>query len=298
MREESNYPHVSNSTIRLRIIDGIILHRRGKKTDDFMIILLYSAIAGICGMGLGGFLSAVMIKKQESNITCYLMMFAGGVMTSIVCFGLIPESITLTNVPVSIVGLIIGVIVILFLNRLVDKITATKGDNPNLHQTPEELYHESQIINMAQNPARMLRSGTLMLIAISLHNIPEGIAIGAGGSHDERLGVVLAVMIALHNIPEGMAIAAPLVARGVKRPKVVGLTLLSGATTLIGAIVGIFIGAVSEFALAMSLSVAGGAMLYVVFGEMIPQSVVMTKSRMTSIVLLFGIVVGLIIAHI
>jgi ZIP family zinc transporter len=143
----------------------------------------------------------------------------------------------------------------------------------------------------------MLRSGILMLIAIGLHNIPEGLAIGAGGSHDERLGIVLAVMIALHNIPEGMAIAAPLVSGGIGRWKAVGLVSLSGAPTLLGGIIGVYIGGISDFALSMSLSAAGGAMLYMVFGEIIPQAIVMTKSRMASIAALFGILVGLIIAY-
>ena len=224
-----------------------------------------------------------------------MLSFAGGVMISIVCFGLVPESIVLSNMVGSIIGLIIGIIVIMLLSRVVDNITEIRGDKLKIHETHEELYHESLIIN---KNSQILRSGMLMLMAIGLHNIPEGIAIGAGGSHDLRLGVLLACMIAAHNIPEGMAIAAPLLAGGLNKWKVIILTAFCGATTLIGGIIGIIIGGISDFAIAMSLSGAGGAMLYIVFGEMMPQSVIMTKNRTASIVTLFGIIVGLIVTQI
>jgi ZIP family zinc transporter len=262
-----------------------------------MQIILYSAIAGVCGMGLGALITAILFKRPSSNVTCYLLMFAGGVMTSIVCFGLVPESIYLTNVSIAIVGLIIGVVVILLLNRIIDRATSSKNGNLDLHNTPAELYHENQVISTVNDPAMMLRSGTIMLIAIGLHNIPEGLAIGAGGSLDERLGIILAVMIALHNIPEGMAVAAPLASGGINRWKVVWITALCGAPTLIGGIIGVIIGGISEFNLAMSLALAGGAMLYVVFGEIIPQAIVMTKNRMPSIILLLGILVGIIVTQ-
>jgi ZIP family zinc transporter len=136
-----------------------------------------------------------------------------------------------------------------------------------------------------------------MLAAIALHNIPEGIAIGAGGSHDYALGALIALMITLHNIPEGMAVAAPLLAGGVGKLKVVLLTAVCGFTTVIGGLIGGLIGNISDFALAMSLAAAGGAMLYVVFGEIIPQSIVMTKSRAAPLITLAGIIIGLIIAQ-
>ena len=260
-----------------------------------MQIIAFCAIAGICGTGFGGFISAVLLKKTSEKITCWMLTFAAGVMTSIVCFGLVPEAILLSGMLVPVSGMVIGVVVIMLLNRLVDKITAPNEGEHEVHHTHEELYHESRLI---RERSKMLRSGVFMLIAIGLHNIPEGLAIGAGGSHDIQLGVLLAAMIAMHNIPEGMAIAAPLLIGGVNRFKVIGLTALSGAPTLIGGIVGVLTGNISDLAVAMALGVAGGAMLYVVFGEIIPQAIVMTKSRVATIVTLFGLLVGLIISQI
>ena len=258
-------------------------------------IIIFSAVAGICGMGLGGLISAILLKHPSETLTCWLLSFAAGVMISIVCFGLIPEAAGLTSYSVSIAGLIIGIVIVMGLNYIVDIITGTKGENLKLHTTHEELYHESSFIN---NRSRMLRSGMLILIVISLHNIPEGMAIGAGGTHNFRLGALLAIMIAVHNIPEGMVIASPLLAGGVSKKKAVLLTALSGATTLLGGAIGVLIGNISNLAVSLSLSGAGGAMLYVVFGEIIPQSIVMTKNRTATIVTLFGILVGLLVSQI
>ena len=262
-----------------------------------MQVILFSAIAGIFGMGFGGFISVTLLKRSSENMMCWMLSFAAGIMVSIVCFGLVPEAVEITGIIPSICGLIFGIVVIMFLNRVVDKITETKngdGEKHKLHYTHEELYHESRII---QNRSKMLHSGMIMLIAIALHNIPEGIAIGAGGSYDFQLGALLAIMIALHNIPEGMAIAAPLLAGGINRWKVVFLTSLSGAPTLLGGLIGIMIGSISTFTVAIALSAAGGAMLYVVFGEIIPQAVVMTKNRTATLVVLLGMIVGLLIAQ-
>ena len=258
-------------------------------------MLVFSGIAGIIGTGLGGLLSAILFKKSSETMTCWMLSFAGGVMTSIVCFGLVPEAFGLTGIFATLFGLILGIVVIMGLSRIVDTITEIKGEELKVHHTHEQLYHESRII---RDRTRMIRSGMLMLTAIGLHNIPEGIAIGAGGSHDFHLGALLALMIALHNIPEGMAIAAPLLAGGVNKMKVIFLTALSGAPTLLGGLIGMLIGSISDTAIAISLSAAGGAMLYIVFGEIIPQSVVMTKNRTASIVTLIGILVGLIVTQI
>jgi ZIP family zinc transporter len=246
-------------------------------------------------MGVGGVLSALLLKQASANATCWLLSFAAGIMTSIVCFGLLPEAIELSGIAASITGVIIGIIIILLLNKIIDRISRLSDDNMKIHHTHEEMYHQKQVIH---NRTKMLRSGIIMLTAISLHNIPEGIAIGAGGSYDSSLGALIAIMVTLHNVPEGMAVAAPLLAGGMSKTKAVLWTTVSGAPTVLGCIIGLLIGYVSSFAVAISIAAAGGAMLYVVFGEIIPQSVVMTKSRIAPLITLFGILLGLMITRI
>lgn len=259
-----------------------------------MQIIIFSALAGIFGTGAGGLIS-ILIGKRSPSMTCWMLSFAGGVMTSIVCFGLIPEAIEHSGVIISVLGIILGILIIMALNRLVDAITEKNHEKLKIHNTPEELYHEKP---MLENQKGLLHSGIIMLVAIGLHNLPEGIAIGAGGTHNVELGTLIAIMIALHNIPEGMAIAAPLLTGGINKGLVLFLTAFSGSPTLIGGLIGVLIGNISDTAIALSLSAAGGAMLYVVFGEIIPQSVVMTKDRTPALVTLFGIIIGLVVAQI
>ena len=259
-----------------------------------MYVLLLSAAAGILGTGIGGLTSALLIRRSSANITCWLLSFAAGIMTSIACFGLIPEAFEIASLNIAILGLALGLFVTMMLNRLVDKITETREEKLKVHSTPEELIHGSSMINDSKG---LIRSGTIMLIAIGLHHLPEGLAIGAGGRYSFEFGAVLALVLAFHAIPEGMAIAAPLLAGGVKRGKVVLLTALSGTPTLLGGAIGWFVGSISDVALALALSFAGGAMLYVVFGEIIPHSVVMTKSRTATIITLVGIILGLLITR-
>jgi ZIP family zinc transporter len=258
-------------------------------------MVLFSAIAGIFGTGFGGLISVLLMRRSSENTVCWMLSIAAGIMTSIVCFGLIPEALHLSNIIISILGLVLGVFIIMILNRLVDKITETKESNLKIHHTYEELYHENQFI---KNKAKIMRSGIIILVAISLHNIPEGIAIGAGGSHDLHFGFLLSIMITVHNIPEGMAVASPLLFGGINKWKVILLTALSGVPTLLGGIIGMLFGHISDQTIAISLSTAGGAMLYVVFGEIIPQSIIMTKNRAASIMILFGMIVGLIVTQI
>jgi len=252
-----------------------------------MQVIMFSAFAGIFGTGLGGVVSAVLFKRSSENTICGMLSFSAGVMTSIVCFGLVPEAFELAGVLAIVLGLALGIFVIMGLDQIVENASETKGDKQ------KEQHDAGQVTSAYSN--NMLRSGMLILIAIGLHNIPEGIAIGAGGAFSPQLGAILALMIALHNIPEGMAVATPLIVGGISKRKVILLTALTGSSTVIGGIIGMIIGGISDFAIALSLAVAGGAMLYIVFGEIIPQSVVMGNSRVIAAVTLFGIIIGFVV---
>ena len=142
-----------------------------------------------------------------------------------------------------------------------------------------------------------------MAAAIALHNVPEGMVIGASfaKSADQLLanrgGLIMSLVIGLHNIPEGMAVAVPLISGGMSRWHSVGVTALSGAPTILGAVLGFLIGTISPTALVISLSFASGAMLYVVFGELLPESILMWKSKLPAAVAVLGLLTGLIIIY-
>ena len=108
--------------------------------------------------------------------------------------------------------------------------------------------------------------------------------------------IVLAVT--LHNIPEGMAVAVPLISGGMSRTKAVLLTAVTGAPTVIGALLGFWVGMLSPLALSLSLSFASGAMLYVVLGELLPEGILMWRSKMPATAALVGILVGLLLIYV
>ncbi|MCL2568882.1 MAG: ZIP family metal transporter [Oscillospiraceae bacterium] len=251
-----------------------------------MEILLLTALVGIVGMGLGGLISA-LLGTVSPRAMSWLLSFAGGVMISVVSFKMIPASIALAGVTTAVIGLALGVAAVAVLSHLLDKIAKKGGEEVHICHT--RVCHEHKRV---ERPT-LVRSGIIMLVALSLHKLPEGIAIGAAGTYDIRMGIVLAVAAALHCIPEGMAIGAPLIGGGMSKQKAVALTALGGTPTIIGGIIGMLIGGISDTALALALCGASGTMLYVVFGEVLPQSSQITKSRLTTFAAILGILVGL-----
>jgi len=109
---------------------------------------------------------------------------------------------------------------------------------------------------------------------------------------------VLAILIGLHNIPEGMAVSVPLISGGMPRSKAVLLTALSGVPTMVGALLGYLIGEIGAVGLALSLGFASGAMLYVVFGEILPQAILMYHSKLPAFSVIAGILLGLFIIYV
>jgi len=253
-----------------------------------MNIIVMSLFAGVVGMGLGGIITALFGSRTE-RMTSIFLSFAGGVMISIVFLELIPESIELSSIAVAIIGLVIGAVMVFALNQLMDRFTTSKNGS-KLHETFAEFFHSNEMITRKTN---MLRSGMIMLFAIALHNVPEGLALGAAGHYDPSLGLALAIIIGLHNIPEGMAVSAPLIVGGLSKVKSVTITLLAGGTTLLGAIAGVIIGGISETAIGVSFALAGGAMMYVVIGEILPQAIVTSNDRIPTVFAMAGIVVGM-----
>ncbi len=270
-------------------------------------LLLTTAIAGVVGTGLGGLIGALM-QKDSSRTVSLLLSFAGGVMLSVVCFDLVTEAIeTQVGLGFVIGSIAAGVAVIFFLNHLIDRKTNPEvphidANHPKTADDLDELIHSD---HLEQHYARkdskfgLFVAGIVMACAIALHNVPEGMTIGASyASNDGVLGsaaLVLAVLIGLHNIPEGMAVSVPLISGGMGRWKAVIITALSGVPTMVGALLGYLLGDIGAMGLCMSLGFASGAMLYVVFGEILPQAILMYHSKLPAFSAIAGILVGLLI---
>jgi ZIP family zinc transporter len=270
-------------------------------------LIATTAIAGVVGTGLGGLIGA-LLQKDSNRVVSLLLSFAAGVMLSVVCFDLVVESIE-TNVGIYVVigAIALGVAVIYILNRIIDRKT-----NPEVAHIDEkhsktaddldELIHSDHLEHhRANNDSKfsLFVAGVVMACAIALHNVPEGMTIGAAyASNNGALGgaaIVLAILIGLHNIPEGMAVSVPLIAGGMPKWKAVLITASSGIPTIIGALLGYILGEIGPVGLALSLGFASGAMLYVVFGEILPQAILMYRSKRPAFSAIGGMLVGLLI---
>ena len=270
-------------------------------------LIVTTFLAGVAGTGLGGLIGA-MLQKDSNRTVSLLLSFAGGVMLSVVCFDLVTEGIE-TNVGVAVVvgAIAFGVAVTYFLNYLIDRKTNPEvphidENHPKTADDLDELIHSD---HLEQHYARkdgklgLFVAGIVMASAIALHNVPEGMTIGASyASNNGVMGsaaLVLAVLIGLHNIPEGMAVSVPLISGGMPKWKAVLITASSGIPTILGALLGYLLGEIGPMGLTMSLGFASGAMLYVVFGEILPQSILMYHSKLPAFSTIVGILAGLLI---
>ena len=270
-------------------------------------LIVTTALAGVGGTGLGGLVGA-MLQKDSKRTVSLLLSFAGGVMLSVVCFDLVTEAIE-TNMGIWAVVLSIafGVAVTYILNYLIDRKTNPEvphidENHPKTADDLDELIHSDHLEqHYARQDSRLglFVAGVVMACAIALHNVPEGMTIGASyAGNDGVMGsaaLVLAVLIGLHNIPEGMAVSVPLISGGMNKWKAVLITAASGIPTILGALLGYWLGELGPMGLTMSLGFASGAMLYVVFGEILPQSILMYHSKLPAFSAIVGILVGLLI---
>lgn len=279
--------------------------------SPFAFVTLVTLISGAGGTGLGGFIGALF--KSESNRTISLLLaFAGGVMTAMVCFDLLAEAeeaasqIAEHGVVLVIFAVALGVAVVYLLNHLIDRKTRKEVSHtadehhPETHDDIDELVHADHLnMHKRHNDSRLslFVAGVVMACAIALHNIPEGMTIGASFAVSDNLmwgtGMIMAVLIGLHNIPEGMAVAVPLISGDTGRVKATLLTAACGLPTVLGAWLGFWLGDIGPLGLTMSLGFASGAMLYVVFGEIMPESYLIYRSKLPAFAVMVGLALGM-----
>ena len=279
--------------------------------SPFAFVTLVTLISGAGGTGLGGLIGALF--KSESNRTISLLLaFAGGVMTAMVCFDLLAEAeeaasqVTEHGVLLVILAVALGVAVVYLLNHLIDRKTRKEvshtadADHPETHDDIDELVHADHL-NMHKrhhdSKLSLFVAGVVMACAIALHNIPEGMTIGASFAVSSDLmwgtGMIMAVLIGLHNIPEGLAVAVPLISGGTGRVRATLLTAACGLPTVLGAWLGFWLGDIGPLGLTMSLGFASGAMLYVVFGEIMPESYLIYRSKLPAFAVMVGLALGM-----
>lgn len=233
-------------------------------------ISLLGLFFGTIGTTIGGIIG-IISKRNSNRFLSFILAFVSGLMLAVVCFDLIPESLEISSLTIVIVGIILGIIVMTICDILVDK----KFNNSNSIKSS------------------LLRTGIVVSIGLALHNIPEGLAIGSGFDASNKLGISLAIAICLHDIPEGISMAIPMKNGGMSKMKVMFYVIMSGIATGIGAWIGAIIGTISVKVIAICLSFAAGAMLYIVSGELIPESNKLYQGKSTTYGNMAGFLVGL-----
>lgn len=239
-------------------------------------VTLIGLISGIAGTSIGG-LMAFFVKKVDRRFVSSTLEFSAGLMTSVVCFKLIPEAFNYGGVKLTLSGVFLGVFVILIVEDFIGKAEFVKEKGKN---------------------SGLLKAGIVMAVGIALHNFPEGFAVGSGFEASLKLGVMITAVIVIHDIPEGVAMAVPMKAGGFSSKKAFLLTVLSGVPMGFGALLGAILGGISDSFIGVCLGFAAGAMLYVVYGELVVESKKLYLGRLPSISNVLGIICGIIVTTI
>ena len=237
---------------------------------------------GVGGATIIGALLGFIIRKPSHKFNDIILSFAAGVMLAAAVIGLIIPSLESTskfNIIIVIVGIFSGAICLNLIDRLVPHLHKLTGVEPEDH--PENNKKLSKIL--------------LFVIAIAIHNLPEGIAAGVSfGSGNITHALTVAGGIALQNIPEGMVIIAPMLAVGISKKRTFIIALMTGLVEVLGTFIGYFAVSISAAILPFALAFAGGTMLYVISDEMIPETHSHGNERGATYALLVGFVVMLI----
>ncbi len=241
-----------------------------------VIGFIASILAGLA-TGLGA-LPALFFKHISDQLFNSLLGAAAGVMLAATAFSLLVPGIEFGNqiwpgkgLLVVSVGMIIGAVFLHFADQRL----------PHLHfDAVPDVKKDS------------LQKIWLFIIAITIHNFPEGMSVGVSfGTGDMKNGIVLAIAIALQNIPEGLAVALPLVGLGYNKWKAVGIATLTGLVEPIGGLLGITMVTLFSSVLPIAMGFAAGAMLFVISEEIIPETHAKGRSRYATFSLMLGFII-------
>lgn len=240
--------------------------------NDLLRTTLIGLFVGIIGTGVGGSM-AFVLRNPSQRFLSGIIGLSSGLMIAIVTFELLPEAFMLGGTTTTVIALGVGAFVASALDGLISKVTR-RGKNGG---------------------KGYVKTGILLGVGIALHNFPEGLAIGSGFVAQQKLGVGLAIVIALHNMPEGLAMVTPMRVGGYSRMKAFLLTLLAGAPMGLGAYFGALIGKFAFGFIGVCLAFAGGTMLYITFGELLPKGKELHRGRTSTYFAILGFMLGILI---
>ena len=236
---------------------------------------------GVGGATIIGALIGFLFKNITHKMSDIIISFAAGVMLAAAILGLVLPSLEFGGkfgIIITISGIFAGAISLNMIDKLV----------PHLHKIVG--------IDIEEHNSTKLNKVLLFVMAIAIHNLPEGIAAGVGfGSGNVAEALIIAGGIALQNIPEGMVIIGPMLAAGVSKKKTFIIAMITGLVEVVGTLIGYFAVSVASSVLPFALAFAGGTMLYVISDEMIPETHSHGSERGATYALLVGFCLMLVI---
>ncbi len=236
------------------------------------IIWLASVASLLAGLGTGaGALPVLFTRNVSDKLLDVMLGFSAGIMLAATFFSLLAPAVDLGGVWIAALGVVLGAVVLHLLDRFIPHFHPALG---------------------AEGPSSSLSRVWLFALAITIHNFPEGLAVGVSfGIGDITAGLVVAVAIGLQNMPEGLAVALPLLREGYSRRRSLWYATLTGLVEPVGGLLGVALVSIFHPILPWALAFAAGAMLFVVSDEIIPESHKKGFERPAT----FGLIAGFII---
>ena len=246
-----------------------------------VVVGFFASILAGLATGIGA-LPALFFKNISRNLFNSMLGAAAGVMLAATAFSLLVPGMNYGNliwpgkgIYIVSMGMLIGAAFLHYADR----------------QLPHVHFDSISDVQLSS-----LKKVWLFIIAITIHNFPEGMSVGVSfGSGEIKNDVVLAIAIALQNIPEGLAVALPLVGLGYNKWKAVGIATLTGLVEPIGGLLGITMVTVFQPILPIAMGFAAGAMLFVISEEIIPETHSNGRSRYATFALMIGFIIMMVL---
>ena len=251
-----------------------------------MDLVIMTAL-GVGGATMIGALIGFLVKQPSHRASDCILSFASGIMLCAATVGLIIPSLPGKNagfwdIAIPVIGMMVGAAVLSLIDKIIPhehQLSATDGSRQNEHSA-----QANKVL--------------LFVLAIAIHNLPEGIAAGVSfGTGNDARALSVAAGIALQNIPEGMVIIAPMLAAGISKKRTLGIALTTGLVEVVGTLLGYLGVQIAEAVLPFALAFAGGTMLYVISDEMIPETHSHGNETAATYSLIAGFIIMLLFNH-
>lgn len=243
---------------------------KGDILVNILDYLIMGFIFGGVGTSLGGLIS-ILIYKPSDRMISGILSFAAGIMLAVTSFELMPQAYKIGGFFIVTLGLAIGLILVFF---------------------AKDMIPENKLKQYKGKKLSYIKMSLIIIISLSLHNFPEGVAVGSSYVYSDNLGMKIGLLIAAHDIPEGISVGIPLIMAGVAPFWVFIITLMTGLPTALGAVFGALVGGISDYFIAFCLSAAASSMLYVSANELIPEANNLYRGKSSSIFLILGFLCG------